>query len=89
MVPAAVSPARAAPTSQPPDVWPEAPFPFGAGPRVCIGQGFAMLEATLILAILAQQYDFRLVPGQAIELDPLITLRAKNGIRMTVARRSA
>jgi cytochrome P450 len=64
-------------------------FPFGGGQHSCIGQRFAMLEATVILAIVAQNWDFRLVPGQAIELAPLVTLRAKGGIHMTVSRRAA
>jgi len=58
-------------------------LPFSAGPRVCIGAGFAMMEATLLLATLAQRFRLRLVPGHRIEVRGLITLRAANGIRMT------
>lgn len=62
-------------------------FPFGGGPRVCIGNGFALMEARLILATLAQRYRLRLVPGQDIEPLGRITLRPSNGMRMTLERR--
>ncbi len=62
-------------------------LPFGAGPRICIGNHFAMMEAHLILATLAQRVTFELVPGQTIEPEPLITLRPKGGIKMRVRRR--
>lgn len=58
-------------------------FPFGDGPRRCIGQGFALLESALVLATIAQKYRFKLVPGHPVIPDPLVTLRAKHGIRMT------
>jgi cytochrome P450 len=57
-------------------------FPFGDGPRRCIGQSFAMLEAMLVIATLAQRFSFRLVPGHAVVPEPLVTLRPHNGIRM-------
>ncbi|ABW31834.1 cytochrome P450 [Acaryochloris marina] len=57
-------------------------FPFGAGPRGCIGQAFSIMEATLILAMILKQNYFKLVPDQAIELLPSITLRPKYGIKM-------
>jgi cytochrome P450 len=63
-----------------------APFtflPFGGGPRVCIGQHYAMLQILMILSELIRRYDFELVPGQAIEARPMVILRPKNGIRMT------
>ncbi len=63
-------------------------FPFSGGPRVCIGQSFAMLEASLILATIAQQYRLALVPNQRIEMEPLITLRARHGIHMVPVRHS-
>lgn len=62
-------------------------LPFGAGPHICIGNHFAMLEAQLVLATLVQRVTFELVPGQVIEPEPLITLRPKNGIRAIVRRR--
>lgn len=59
-------------------------FPFGGGGRQCIGESFAWMEATLSLATIAQRWRIRLVAGQKIELQPKITLRPKNGIRVTV-----
>jgi len=59
-------------------------FPFGDGPRRCIGQGFAMLEASLVIATLAQRFRFSLVPGEVVVPEPLVTLRPRNGIRMTL-----
>jgi cytochrome P450 len=63
-------------------------FPFGGGPRVCIGAGFAMLEATLLLAAIAQRYKFALVPDHPITLFPSVTLRPKHGIRALLRTRS-
>ncbi len=57
-------------------------FPFGAGSRQCIGEAFAWMEGTLLLATLAQRWRLRLVPGQRLEIQPKITLRPKYGIRM-------
>jgi cytochrome P450 len=62
-------------------------LPFGAGPRVCIGAAFAMTEAMLILATLAQRYRLRLAPGQIVEPQALITLRPRYGMRMMVEAR--
>jgi cytochrome P450 len=62
-------------------------FPFGGGPRQCIGESFAWMELILIVATMAQRWDLQLVPGHPVELQPLITLRAKHGMRMTLARR--
>lgn len=59
-------------------------FPFGGGPRICIGSSFAMLEAQLILATIAQHYELELVPEHPVELEPLITLRPKHGMMMTL-----
>jgi cytochrome P450 len=63
-------------------------LPFGGGPRVCIGASLAMTEACLILATVAQRYRLRLVPGQDIKLRTRITLRPRDGIRMTLERRT-
>src|SRR5260370_27681712 len=63
-------------------------FPFGGGPRVCIGAGFAMMEATLLLAAIAQRFRMRLVAGQRVEALGSITLRPKNGIRVELGRGS-
>jgi cytochrome P450 len=62
-------------------------IPFGAGQRICIGAAFAMTEAILILAVLAQHYRFRLKPGHSIEPQGLITLRPRYGMPMILQRR--
>jgi cytochrome P450 len=62
-------------------------FPFGGGARQCIGEGFAWMEGILLLATLAQQWHMRLVPGHPVALRPLVTLRPKHGMRMTLQRR--
>ncbi|HJL19694.1 MAG TPA: cytochrome P450 [Sandaracinaceae bacterium LLY-WYZ-13_1] len=62
-------------------------FPFGAGPRMCIGAGFARMEGALLLATLARRFRFDLVPGHPVVPEPLVTLRPKHGVRMTVHRR--
>ena len=62
-------------------------IPFGAGPRICIGAGFAMTEAVLILATIAQRYRLRLRPGHPVEPQGLITLRPRYGLRMTLEAR--
>lgn len=64
-------------------------LPFGAGPRICIGNHFALMEGQLLLAALAQRVTFELVPGQRIAPEPKVTLRPRDGIRMTVRRRAA
>jgi cytochrome P450 len=62
-------------------------FPFGGGPRICIGNNMAMVEGPLALAALAQRFQFTLVPDQRIEPDPTFTLRPKYGVRLVVRRR--
>jgi cytochrome P450 len=62
-------------------------IPFGAGPRICIGAAFALAEATLILATIAQRYRLRLKPGFPVEPQGLITLRPRYGLRMLLERR--
>ncbi len=57
-------------------------FPFGGGPRICIGMPFAQLEAKVLLITILQHYRPRLVPGFQVELQPLITLRPKHGLRL-------
>jgi cytochrome P450 len=62
-------------------------LPFGGGPRVCIGNGFALMEARLILATLAQRFRFALVPGQVVTPVQLVTLRPKGGLRVVPSAR--
>jgi cytochrome P450 len=67
---------------------PFAYFPFGGGPRRCIGEAFAWMELTLLVARIAQQWRFELAPGHRVAPRPLVTLRAKYGMRMIARRRS-
>jgi cytochrome P450 len=62
-------------------------FPFGMGPRQCIGEAFAWMEGVLVLATLAQRWKMNLVPGHRVEPQPLFTLRPKYGIKMELADR--
>jgi cytochrome P450 len=62
-------------------------YPFGGGPRTCIGAAFAMMEVVLVLATVAQQYQVRLAPSFVAEPMPTITLRPKHGIQVLLARR--
>jgi cytochrome P450 len=62
-------------------------FPFGGGPRICIGNHFAMMEAVLLLATLIRAYHFELLPGQSLELKPSVTLRVDKDLRMRLRAR--
>jgi cytochrome P450 len=62
-------------------------FPFGGGPRVCIGNGFAMVEAVLLLATFGQQYRFTLEPEPPVTFDLGITLLPEHGIPAVLRRR--
>ena len=62
-------------------------FPFGGGPRVCIGNNFAMLEMQIILITLCRQFRFRLKEGFIVEPEPLVTLRPKYGMMMYAEKR--
>src|SRR5262249_25444279 len=62
-------------------------LPFGAGPRICIGNMFAMMEARLILATVAQRYQPTLTPNQTVEPHQLITMRPHGGLKMQVVDR--
>ena len=62
-------------------------FPFGGGPRICIGRGFAMTEACVVLATIARAYRLRMAPGHRVEAHGGITLRPRYGLRMTLEPR--
>lgn len=59
-------------------------FPFGGGPRGCIGASFAMMEIILCLATIGQKFRLELVPGQRIEIYPAMSLRPKDGVKVVV-----
>ncbi|MDJ0713754.1 MAG: cytochrome P450 [Prochloraceae cyanobacterium] len=63
-------------------------LPFGAGNRVCIGNSFAMMEATLILATVARKFRFELMPNQFVVPNPQITMSSKYGMQMCLKARS-
>ncbi len=62
-------------------------FPFGGGPRICIGNGFAMMESVLLLATMARRFRLRLAPDAKVIPLPTMTLRADGGISMVVSSR--
>ena len=62
-------------------------FPFSAGSRQCLGEAFAWMESVLAIATLAQRWRLGLAQGHRVELQPQLTLRPKNGMRMRVGRR--
>jgi cytochrome P450 len=62
-------------------------FPFGGGPHLCIGASFAMMEAEIVLATVAQHVRLDLVPGYPVRTEPLVTLRPHGGIRMMLQAR--
>jgi len=61
---------------------PYAFLPFGGGPRLCIGNNFAIMEMQLILIRMIQRYEFEMVSSKEIQLLPMITLRSKNPIHL-------
>lgn len=61
-------------------------IPFGAGPRQCIGNTFGLIEASLVLACVAQQFELRLAPGTEIQTQPLFVLRPNRDLMMTLHR---
>ncbi|HEV2418694.1 MAG TPA: cytochrome P450 [Terriglobia bacterium] len=62
-------------------------FPFGAGPRLCIGDGFAKAEVPLLLAAIAQKYHIELAPDHPVLLSPSLTLRPRKGIKVVIHKR--
>jgi len=64
-------------------------FPFGGGPRSCIGEPFAWTEGILAIATIARKWKMKLEPGHQIALKPLVTLRPKYGMRMKLIQRNA
>jgi cytochrome P450 len=63
-------------------------FPFGAGPRVCIGASFAMMEMILVLATIGRKFRLELEPNHAVEVYPAMSLRPKDGVEVRVERRN-
>ena len=64
-------------------------FPFGGGPRRCIGDAFASMELLLVMATIAQRWRFELVPDHPVVPHAAVTLRPKHGIKMVARKRSA
>ena len=59
--------------------------PFGGGPRICIGQHLALVEAVLVLATVVQRVRLHLVPGHPVDPEALVTMRPRHGMLMTAA----
>jgi cytochrome P450 len=66
---------------------PYAYCPFGGGPRQCIGNTFALMEAQIIIATVAQKYRLELVPGYPVEAEASVTLRPRHGVMMKLRQR--
>ncbi|MCB9233159.1 MAG: cytochrome P450 [Bacteroidia bacterium] len=57
-------------------------FPFGGGPRLCIGNTFALMEMQILLSCILREVNLEVVEGHPVELEPIITLRPKHGIKL-------
>lgn len=64
-------------------------LPFGVGPHVCLGSQFALMEAQLLLAQMAQRFEVQMLPGQSAATEVVITLRPKYGLNASLTRRRA
>jgi len=62
-------------------------FPFGGGPRMCIGNLFALTEAQIVLATVAQKYRLRVDTNHPLDPQPLVTLRPRYGVKVVLERR--
>jgi cytochrome P450 len=62
-------------------------FPFGGGPRQCIGNYFAMMEVVLLMATIGQRFKFSLDEGHKVEVLPVLSLRPRNGIKVVIQGR--
>src|SRR5262249_26692652 len=87
-----VEPERFAPERWTPEfraaLHPYAYFPFGAGPRKCIGESFAWTEAMLAIAAIARKWRFRLAPDQKVVARPVLQIQPRYGMRMILERRA-
>jgi cytochrome P450 len=62
-------------------------LPFGGGRRICIGMSFALMEMTLVVAMMSQSFIYDLVPGHPVEPEATLTLRPRHGLKMVARRR--
>jgi enediyne biosynthesis protein E7 len=60
-------------------------IPFGAGPRFCVGNHLGMMEATFVIAMLARELTLTKVPGHRVVREPMLSLRMRGGLPMTVS----
>jgi cytochrome P450 len=63
-------------------------LPFGGGPRICVGNAFAMMEHAIVLSAVARRWRLRAIPGREVRTEPRITLRPRGGLPMHLARRA-
>jgi cytochrome P450 len=63
-------------------------IPFGAGPRICIGKGFALQESAMVLANLIKNFEFKMKPGHIPEATGRVTVRAENGVKLLITKRA-